>query len=161
MIDFGNHYCVAQIWVLSLGTCCPPREQRLFVSCSPIPHHVIPEGPLEEHGRNFWRWLPKFLGFFYWIKLLSFFFSLFFWDLCMYMLLHPKSVESCRHHCQQDSTLSLLFLICRLQIELYWALQNSLVISYSAFVCCSVSVASCWVVSSVVACGWIGVPTSV
>ena len=46
MIDFGNHYCVAQIWVLSLGTCCPPREQRLLVSCSPIPHHVIPEGPL-------------------------------------------------------------------------------------------------------------------
>lgn len=30
-----------------------------------------------------------------------------------------KSVESCWHHCQQDSTLSLLFLICRLQIELY------------------------------------------
>ena len=53
MIDFGNYY-VAQIWVLSLGTCCPPREQRLLVSCSPIPHHVIPEGPLGEHGRNFW-----------------------------------------------------------------------------------------------------------
>jgi hypothetical protein len=52
MIDFGNHYCVAQIWALSLGTCCPPREQRLLVSCSPIPHHVIPEGSLEEHGRN-------------------------------------------------------------------------------------------------------------
>ena len=60
MIDFGNHYCVAQIWVLSLGTCCPPREQRLLVSCSPIPHHVIPEGPLEEHGRNFWRGDSKF-----------------------------------------------------------------------------------------------------
>ena len=55
MIDFGNHYYVAQIWALSLGTCCPPREQRLLVSCSPIPHHVIPEGPLGEHGRNFWR----------------------------------------------------------------------------------------------------------
>ena len=55
MIDFGNHYYVAQIWVLSLGTCCPPREQWLLVSCSPAPHHVIPEGPLEEHGRNFWR----------------------------------------------------------------------------------------------------------
>ena len=55
MIDFGNHYCVAQIWVLSLGTCCPPREQWLLISCSPIPHHVIPEGPLGEHGRNFWR----------------------------------------------------------------------------------------------------------
>ena len=52
MIDFGNHYYVAQIWVLSLGTCCPPREQRLLVSCSPIPHHVIPEGPLGEHGRK-------------------------------------------------------------------------------------------------------------
>ena len=48
----GNYCCVAQIWVLSLGTCCPPREQRLFVSCSPVPHHVVPEGPLEEHGRN-------------------------------------------------------------------------------------------------------------
>ena len=57
MIDFGNHYYVAQIWALSLGTCCPPREQRLLVSCSPIPHHVIPEGPLGEHGRNFWRLL--------------------------------------------------------------------------------------------------------
>ena len=44
--------CVAQIVVLSLGTCCPPREQRLLVSCSPVPHHVVPEGPLEEHGRN-------------------------------------------------------------------------------------------------------------
>ena len=54
MIDFGNHYCVAQIWVLSLDTCCPPREQRLLVSCSSIPHHVIPEGPLEEHNRNLW-----------------------------------------------------------------------------------------------------------
>ena len=58
MIDFGNHYYVAQIWVLSLGTCCPPREQRLLVSCSPIPHHVIPEGPLGEHGRK----LKKVLG---------------------------------------------------------------------------------------------------
>ena len=48
----GYSCCVAQIWVLSLGTCCPPREQRLLVSCSPIPHHVIPEGPLGEHGRN-------------------------------------------------------------------------------------------------------------
>ena len=53
MIDFGNHYCVAQIWVLSLGTCCPPREQWLLISCSPIPHHVIPEGPLGEHDRFF------------------------------------------------------------------------------------------------------------
>ena len=53
MIDFGNHYYVAQIWVLSLGTCCPPREQRLLISCSSVPHHVIPEGPLEGHSRNF------------------------------------------------------------------------------------------------------------
>ena len=60
MIDFGNHYYVAQIWVLSLGTCCPPREQQLLVSCSPIPHHVIPEGPLGEHGRNFWRGFSSF-----------------------------------------------------------------------------------------------------
>ena len=52
MIDFGNHYYVAQIWVLSLGICCPPREQLLLISCSPIPHHVIPEGPLGEHGWN-------------------------------------------------------------------------------------------------------------
>ena len=35
-----------------MGTCCPPREQRLLVSCSPVPHHVVPEGPLGEHGRN-------------------------------------------------------------------------------------------------------------
>ena len=48
-LNIGNY---TQIWVLSLGTCCPPREQRLFVSCSPVPHHVVPEGPLEEHGRN-------------------------------------------------------------------------------------------------------------
>ena len=47
----GNH-CVAQIVVLGLGTCCPPREQWLLVSCSPVPHHVVPEGPLEEHGWN-------------------------------------------------------------------------------------------------------------
>ena len=42
---------IAQIVVLSLGTCCPPREQRLLVSCSPVPHHVVPEGPLEGHSR--------------------------------------------------------------------------------------------------------------
>ena len=52
MIDFGNHYYVAQIWVLSLGTCCPPREHRLLVSCSPVPHHVVPEGPLGGHGSD-------------------------------------------------------------------------------------------------------------
>ena len=55
MIDFGNHCCVAQIRVLSLGTCCPSRDPSLLVSCSLVPHHVIPEGSLEEHGRNFWR----------------------------------------------------------------------------------------------------------
>ena len=42
---------IAQIVVLNLGTCCPPREQRLLVSCSPVPHHVVPEGPLEGHSR--------------------------------------------------------------------------------------------------------------
>ena len=42
-------YC--PIVVLSLGTYCPPREQRLLVSCSPVPHHVVPEGPLEGHSR--------------------------------------------------------------------------------------------------------------
>ena len=46
---------IAQIVVLSLGTHCPPRDPSLLVSCSPVPHHVIPEGPLEEHRRNFWR----------------------------------------------------------------------------------------------------------
>ena len=55
MIDFGNHCCIAQILVLSLGTCCPLRDPSLLVSCSLVPHHVIPEGSLEEHGRNFWR----------------------------------------------------------------------------------------------------------
>ena len=50
--------------------------------------------------------------------------------------------------------------------------DRTLMISYSAFACCSVSadsccivvsswVFSCWIESSVVACGWIGVPTSV
>ena len=55
-----------------------------------------------------------------------------------------NNAESCWYHSQQDSALSLLFLICRLQIELNRTLQNSLVISYSAFICCSV-----WVFSSV------------
>ena len=44
--------CIAQIVAIGLGTCCPSREQRLLVSCSPAPHHVFPEGPLEGHGRN-------------------------------------------------------------------------------------------------------------
>ena len=35
-----------------------------------------------------------------------------------------KSAESCWHHCQQDSMLSLLFLICRLQNEFNWTLQS-------------------------------------
>ena len=44
---------VAQIVAICLGTRCPPREQRLLVSCSPVPHHVVPEGPLEGHGSLF------------------------------------------------------------------------------------------------------------
>ena len=46
--------CVAQIISICLGTRCPPRDPSLLVSCSPVPHHVIPEGPLEEHNRNLW-----------------------------------------------------------------------------------------------------------
>ena len=49
MIDFGNHCCIAQILVLSLGICCPSRDPSLLVSCSLVPHHVIPEGSLGEH----------------------------------------------------------------------------------------------------------------
>ena len=59
------------------------------------------------------------------------------------IVLEHNNAESCWYHSQQDSVLSLLFLICRLQIELNRTLQNSLVIFYSAFICCSVSVASC------------------
>lgn len=43
---------VCQFAAISLGTRCPPREQRLLVSCSPPPHQVIPEGPLEGQGRE-------------------------------------------------------------------------------------------------------------
>ena len=50
-IDFIFFY-IAQIVVLGLGTRCPPRDPSLPVSCSPAPHHVFPEGPLDEHGRN-------------------------------------------------------------------------------------------------------------
>ena len=42
--------CVAQIIAICLGTRCPPRDPSLLVSCSPVPHHVIPEGPLEGHN---------------------------------------------------------------------------------------------------------------
>ena len=42
----------AQIIAICLGTRCPPRDPLLPVSCSPAPHHVFPEGPLDEHGRN-------------------------------------------------------------------------------------------------------------
>ena len=42
--------CVAQIIAICLGTRCPPRDPSLLVSCSPVPHHVVPEGPLEEHN---------------------------------------------------------------------------------------------------------------
>ena len=45
-------FYIAQIVVLGLGTRCPPRDPSLLVSCSPAPHHVFPEGPLDEHGRN-------------------------------------------------------------------------------------------------------------
>ena len=45
-----SHQYVAQIVAICLGTRYPPREQRLLVSCSPVPHHVVPEGPLEGHG---------------------------------------------------------------------------------------------------------------
>lgn len=41
---------VAQIVAICLGTRCPPREQRLLVSCSPVPHHVVPEESPEGHG---------------------------------------------------------------------------------------------------------------
>ena len=44
---------VAQIVAICLGTRCPPREQRLLVSCSPVPHHVVPEESLEGHGSLF------------------------------------------------------------------------------------------------------------
>ena len=47
--------CVAQIIAICLGTRCPPRDPSLLVSCSPVPHHVFIEGPLEEHSWNFWR----------------------------------------------------------------------------------------------------------
>ena len=51
---------IAQIVILCLGTRCPPRDPSLLVSCSPVPHHVIPEDcsflylvdyiPLEGHN---------------------------------------------------------------------------------------------------------------
>ena len=44
--------CVAQIIAICLGTRCPPRDPSLLVSCSPVPHHVVLEGPLEGHSRN-------------------------------------------------------------------------------------------------------------
>ena len=43
---------IAQIVAIGLVPCCPSREQLLPVSCSPAPHHVFPEGPLEGHGGN-------------------------------------------------------------------------------------------------------------
>ena len=46
-LNIGNY---TQIVVLGLGTRCPPRDPSLLVSCSPVPHHVIPEGPLEGHN---------------------------------------------------------------------------------------------------------------
>ena len=57
ILSYGNlwmffTYLCAQFAAISLGTRCPPREQRLLVSCSPPPHQVIPEGPLEGQGRE-------------------------------------------------------------------------------------------------------------
>ena len=49
---YFNFFYIAQIVVLGLGTRCPPRDPSLPVSCSPTPHHVFPEGPLDGHGRN-------------------------------------------------------------------------------------------------------------
>ena len=49
---YSTFFYIAQIVVLGLGTRCPPRDPSLPVSCSPAPHHVFPEGPLDEHGRN-------------------------------------------------------------------------------------------------------------
>ena len=97
-----------------------------------------------------------------------------------------NNTESCRHHCQQDSLqkpnlkfylvisiyaifietwISLITFFKKLNPIIWITLQNELFfIFYSAVVCCSVAccwVVSCWVESSVVACGWIGVPTSV
>ena len=46
-LNIGNY---TQIIAICLGTRCPPRDPSLLVSCSPVPHHVIPEGPLEEHN---------------------------------------------------------------------------------------------------------------
>ena len=51
-----SHQYVAQIVAICLGTRCPPHGQSLPVSCSPVPHHVVPEGSLEEHG-----WYCSFL----------------------------------------------------------------------------------------------------
>ena len=48
----STFFYIAQIVVLGLGTRCPPRDPSLPVSCSPAPHHVFPEGPLDGHGRN-------------------------------------------------------------------------------------------------------------
>ena len=49
---YFNFFYIAQIVVLGLGTRCPPLDPSLPVSCSPAPHHVFPEGPLDGHGRN-------------------------------------------------------------------------------------------------------------
>ena len=49
-VGIETMYC--QIVDISLGTRCPSREHWLLISCSPAPHHVFPEGPLDGHGRN-------------------------------------------------------------------------------------------------------------
>jgi len=51
-VGLGTEIMYTQIVDISLGTCCPLHEQWLLVSCSPVPHHVVPEGPLGEHGWN-------------------------------------------------------------------------------------------------------------
>ncbi len=49
-----------------------------------------------------------------------------------YLSMGDNNTESCWHHCRQDSVLFLLFLICRLQIELYRTLLWFLIQHLSA-----------------------------
>ena len=61
-----------------------------------------------------------------------------------------KSAESCWHHCQQDSMLSLLFLICRLQNEFNWTLQSPCEFLFS--ICLLLSLCSLLLLSSLLLC---------
>ena len=54
-----------------------------------------------------------------------------------------NNAESCWYHSQQDSALSLLFLICRLQIELNRTLQNSSNFLFSIYLLLSLGVLFC------------------